>query len=384
MRYTQKHPQHTYIKRDVYYFSRVIPSDLKHHYSKPRIIQSLKTKSAHRATVASKMLSAKLDDYWLGLRLKQVDVPASHLLVSGATVNLESNLPTIDEALETYLRIKGRGKPDLFFSHTRRSIKYLTDCLGSRSLDQYTSADAAQLRDWFVLRGLAIASIKRNFGSIKAVVNFVVLEQGLTCSNPFNGVYLHSDKSSKKRKPIATNNLKAIQAKCLELDDDLRHLVSLISDTGMRLSEATGLMNSDINLDCDYPHIVITPYPHRSLKTLSSERIVPLVGQSLWAAKRIIGTSTSVYCFPRYTSSSRCNANSASAAINKWIKTVADSDAVIHGLRHSFRDRLRAVEAPSEVIDQLGGWSLKTVGQGYGDGYNVEILSKWLEKIAIQ
>ncbi|MDC1454060.1 integrase, partial [Porticoccaceae bacterium] len=98
----------------------------------------------------------------------------------------------------------------------------------------------------------------------------------------------------------------------------------------------------------------------------------------------IIGTSTSVYCFPRYTSSSRCNANSASAAINKWIKTVADSDAVIHGLRHSFRDRLRAVEAPSEVIDQLGGWSLKTVGQGYGDGYNVEILNKWLEKIVIQ
>ena len=383
MRYTQKHPQHTYIKRDVYYFSRVIPSDLKHHYSKPRIIQSLKTKSARRATVASKMLSAKLDDYWLGLRLKQVDVPASHLLVSGATVNLESNLPTIDEALETYLRIKGRGKSDLFFSHTRRSIKYLTDCLGSRSLDQYTSADAAQLRDWFVLRGLAIASIKRNFGSIKAVVNFVILEQGLTCSNPFNGVYLHSDNSSKKRKPIATNNLKAIQAKCLELDDDLRHLVSLISDTGMRLSEATGLMNSDINLDCDYPHLVITPYPHRSLKTLSSERIVPLVGQSLWAARRIIETSTSIYCFPRYTSSSGCNANSASAAINKWIKTVAGPEAVIHGLRHSFRDRLRAVEASSEVIDQLGGWSLKTVGQGYGEGYKVEILSKWLEKIII-
>jgi len=25
MRYTQKHPQHTYTKRDIYYFSRVIP-----------------------------------------------------------------------------------------------------------------------------------------------------------------------------------------------------------------------------------------------------------------------------------------------------------------------------------------------------------------------
>ena len=381
MRYTQKHPQHTYIKRDVYYFSRVIPSDLKHHYSKPRIIQSLKTKSARRATVASKMLSAKLDDYWLGLRLKQVDVPASHLLVSGATVNLESNLPTIDEALETYLRIKGRGKSDLFFSHTRRSIKYLTDCLGSRSLDQYTSADAAQLRDWFVLRGLAIASIKRNFGSIKAVVNFVVLEQGLTCNNSFNGVYLHSDNSSKKRRPIATNNLKAIQAKCLELDDDLRHLVSLISDTGMRLSEATGLMKSDINLDCDYPHIVITPYPHRSLKTLSSERIVPLVGQSLWAAKRIIGTSTSVYSFPRYTSSSRCNANSASAALNKWLNPRVPIGCVMHSFRHSLRDRLRAVECPADIIDAIGGWTTEGVGHQYGKGHSLQVMNGWMKKL---
>ncbi|MCT2530794.1 hypothetical protein N2382_07970 [SAR92 clade bacterium H921] len=87
MRYTPKHAQHTYTRRDVYYFSRVIPSDLKHHYIKPRIIQSLKTKSAYKAAVASKILLAKLDDYWLGLRLKQDDVPTSHLLISGATAN---------------------------------------------------------------------------------------------------------------------------------------------------------------------------------------------------------------------------------------------------------------------------------------------------------
>ena len=384
MRYTQKHPQHTYTKRDVYYFSRVIPSDLRNHYTKPRIIQSLKTKSVHRASVASKMLSSKLDDYWLGLRLKQMDVPASHLLVSGASVNLESNLLSIDEALEAYLSIKGSGKADLFFSHTRRSIRYLKDCLGCRSLDQYTSADASKLRDWFVSRGLSSSSVQRNFSCIKAVVNFVILEKGLDCSNPFSGVYLHSDNSSKKRKPISLDNLKILQERCFAMDDDLRHLVSLISDTGMRLSEATGLMKSDLNVDDDYPHLVIQPYPHRSLKTLSSERTVPLVGSSLWAAKQILNNTDSIYCFSRYTSASGCNANSASAAINKWIKTVAGSEAVIHGLRHSFRDRLRAVEAPSEVIDQLGGWSLKTVGQGYGDGYKVEILSKWLEKIVIQ
>ena len=255
--------------------------------------------------------------------------------------------------------------------------------MGSRSLDQYTSADAAKLRDWLVSRGLGSASVQRNFSCIKAVVNFVILEKGLDCSNPFSGVYLHSDNSSKKRRPIPPASLKILQQRCVLMDDDLRYLVSLISDTGMRLSEAAGLMKSDLNVDCDFPHLVIQPYSHRSLKTLSSERAVPLVGNSLWAARRIIGTTDSEYCFPRYTSASGCNANSASAAINKWIKTVAGPEAVIHGLRHSFRDRLRAVEAPLEIIDQLGGWSLKTVGQGYGDGYGIDVMTKWLNKIVL-
>ena len=56
-------------------------------------------------------------------------------------------------------------------------------------------------------------------------------------------------------------------------------------------------------------------------------------------------------------------------------------DYVIHSFRHSFRDRLRAVECPSEIIDQLGGWSLKSVGQSYGSGFELEVLIKWISKI---
>jgi hypothetical protein len=33
------------------------------------------------------------------------------------------------------------------------------------------------------------------------------------------------------------------------------------------------------------------------------------------------------------------------------------------------------------MIDQLGGWSLQSVGQGYGDGYSIEKLSEWMQKI---
>ena len=87
------------------------------------------------------------------------------------------------------------------------------------------------------------------------------------------------------------------------------------------------------------------------------------------------------YCFPRYVDGIKCNSNSASAALNKWLKTATRQDAVIRGLRHTFRDRLRAVEAPLDMIDQLGGWSLQSVGQGYGDGYSIEKLSEWMLKL---
>ena len=65
--------------------------------------------------------------------------------------------------------------------------------------------------------------------------------------------------------------------------------------------------------------------------------------------------------------------NSASAALNKWLKAVAGSDYVIHSFRHSMRDRLRAVNCPSDMIDQIGGWSSGKVGDGYGEGYSLRM-----------
>ncbi len=53
---------------------------------------------------------------------------------------------------------------------------------------------------------------------------------------------------------------------------------------------------------------------------------------------------------------------------------MAGWDNVIHGFRHSFRDRLKAVSAPIDMIDQLGGWSLQSMGQGHGDGHSINAL----------
>jgi len=44
------------------------------------------------------------------------------------------------------------------------------------------------------------------------------------------------------------------------------------------------------------------------------------------------------------------------------------------------RDRLRAVECPADVIDQIGGWSTSSVGQSYGKGYTLEALNNWMHQ----
>ena len=76
--------------------------------------------------------------------------------------------------------------------------------------------------------------------------------------------------------------------------------------------------------------LLLLPYPHRSLKTKASERIVPPVGASLWRRSGYLKKSDNDFCLPRYTNKDRCNSNSASAAINKMVKSVAGDEAVIH------------------------------------------------------
>jgi integrase len=220
-------------------------------------------------------------------------------------------------------------------------------------------------------------SVRRAFTCVKAIFNFGLAEYGLDCANPFARIHM-PDAKDKKRLPIPTDTIREIQSACFEIDDDLRWLVALISDTGMRLSEAAGLAIADICLDHEVPHINLRPHPWRRLKTQQSERQIPLVGAALWAAERLVAEEEGQWCFPRYTNAEGCNGNSASAALNKWLKAKFSSEAVVHGFRHSFRDRLRAVNCPTEMIDQLGGWSAHNVGGQYGAGFRLELLKEFL------
>ena len=189
------------------------------------------------------------------------------------------------------------------------------------------------------------------------------------------------EQQPRKRVSIPVETIRSIQQACCTIDDDMQWLITLISDLGMRLAEAAGLHIDNLHLDYEVPYVDIRPHPWRSLKTTGTQRQVPLVGASLWAAHRIQQTASSCFAFPRYADKELCNANSASNALNKWLKANFRDDIVVHGFRHAMRDRLRAVQCPSEMIDQIGGWSLGNIGQKYGDG--VKLLEVCVEMLKL-
>ena len=122
---------------------------------------------------------------------------------------------------------------------------------------------------------------------------------------------------------------------CIDADDELRWLIALISDSGMRLGEAVGLLKDDIILNNAVPHVKLIAHSWRGLKTKGSERCIPLVGASLWACKRLLeAADDSIFAFPRYCNEKAANANSASGALNKWLQDYVPEGCVIHSFRH--------------------------------------------------
>ena len=244
-------PAYTFKRNGIYYFTKRIPNDLKYHYKNTRLVKSLRTRSESSARQSAIVLSNKLETYWEKLRVDNFeDIPFGDCLYK-STHNL-----SLSDALNTYFEYRP-SKSKLFYDSTRRHISYLIQATSDKPIKYFTTIDATTFRDWLRAKGLANASIKKAFACVKAIFNLAIKEHGLAIENPFSNIHLPSPaEDAKKRIPISTIDLELIQKECMRIDDDLRWLIALISDTGMRLSEAAGLMINDLVLDDEIPHIV--------------------------------------------------------------------------------------------------------------------------------
>ena len=379
----------TYISKDyltnrngIYYFQRRIPMDVRNHYNSHAIACSLKTRSRRIALRAASSLSMQLEEYWMTLRINQLT--SIHCQKLKTSPDRAISGVSFMDAKDLYLKLKGQGKTESFATYTERNVDYVLEAIGNKDLMDYEPSDGGVFRDWLTEKGLASSSVKRVFSTIRAITNLAIAEHGLDMRSPFANVYFPELDDIKERLPVSPHDIKLIQRHCRETNDEMRWLLALISDTGMRLAEAAGLALNDIVLDSEIPHINLKPNESRRLKTKQSSRKIPLIGLSLWAAQQVKSEFSGTYAFPRYTKGGRCNANSASAALNKWVKQIATQPVSLHSFRHSLTDRLRAVQCPRDIIDAIGGWTAGSIGEKYGQGYKLDVLHEWMLKLVIK
>ena len=364
-------------KRGIFYLQKRIPQQLTGHYGRTFVRKSLRTKDRLEASKLASQLVRGLEREWNELLFTVSATGSVYDLLHDKPIAL----PTLSEARKTYCEMKGRADDRRFVRYTSRVVSEIVQLAGDKVINGYTRNDALLFRDSLLKREVSYNTVKRNFECIRAIWNFAARENGVSDPNPFANMNYGNGAAAVKRMPIPIDDLRKVQQLCYQKDDDIRWLIALLSDTGMRLAEAAGLAKEDVFLDTEIPHVRLCERPWRPLKTRSSERDVPLVGAALWAAKRAFESSPNEYLFPRYCSEQGCKADYASNSLNKWLRKHVPNGCVVHSFRHSMRDRLRAVECPAEIIDQIGGWKTAGVGEGYGVGFEPKTLLAWLRQI---
>lgn len=253
---------------------------------------------------------------------------------------------------------------------------------GDRALSMVTRKEALlyrkHWRDRIMAKEVKAASANRRMKCITATWRAVVDHHQLEIADPFIKM---SFKGAEERKRPAFGE-EFVQSHILaegvfdDLNDEARHLIYLVAETGLRLSEACSLNASTIVLKHNIPHIIIDgAMANRQLKTKSSKRKIPLVGVAL-DVMRLHPKG-----FPRYHD----NADSASAVINAALearKLFPTEEHTLYSLRHTFENRLTRVRVNEKELCCLMGHDYDRAK--YGDGLPLEVAYELLQGIAFK
>ena len=364
------HIQYTICRSGMYYYNRRVPIHAVKTYGS--FIRQALSKCPEEAAAYSKRLSNVLEGSWSGTTEIISPVNISYLLSSFKPKSFR-----LTEIAEEYLALR-----DMDQKPPRVALAVFISLAGDRDVSQYTREDAKLFVRHLEMRGNKTATIRRRINSLSAIINYAYAELDLDKRNPFSRMIIKAEGDDSTKRGVFTNDqLKQGYDKALASGSQIKLLMPLLGETGCRLAEIVGLRLEDIDLENDLIHI--RPNPARRLKARSSQRLLPLVDYAKVAMELALKESDGEYLFPRYIKGGHCYATHASNALNKWLKKDFGG-LTAHSLRHTMRDRLRAVECPMDMIDQIGGWrSASSIGNNYGQGYSMEHVEGWFKRIKV-
>ena len=360
-------PKYTIIRGKFYYLNIRVPK--VHQQVHGQVIRAKLSNDMEEARRLAEHIAQLLQDAWAANY-------ASKINIGEVIAAARPRVVVMSTIAEEYVSIR-----DIDPNPIRVALSSLFEVAGDRDVRSYTRDDARAFLVYLQAQNIKTSTIRKRLVCVGSIINYAYHELEVEKRNPFSKMIIVGEgQDATKRGTFTGDQLKDGYSQAFESQSDIQLLFPILGETGCRLAEIVGLRIEDIDWESQVMNI--KPNCKRRLKTPGSERFIPLNETALFALDKALEMTSSKWLFPRYIKENGCYATHASNALAKWTKRRWGMTA--HSLRHTFRDRLRAVETPIEAIDQLGGWSsVKTVGSSYGRGYSVEHLRQYLDAICI-
>lgn len=275
-----------------------------------------------------------------------------------------------DAILETYLKHR---KITGYIEREARDVwslfKRLTE---GKPLKDCDRDDGRKLVAHFEAQELATKTIEKKIAWLNAAVNLAISEGRHKTINPFAAIVPEDKDKSPRRLPLVDADIKAVKRNLDRLEKPDQVLIRLLASTGMRISEAFEIDGEEKERGVRY--VVV------GKKTAQSLRRVPLPAAVLPYLPKVIKG-------PLFDRSKNADpSDAASKRLNRFLDGcgVVDKRKVVHSFRHRAADRLRAAECPEDIRWAILGHEEETVAEGYGTGFPVRVLRKWIDKIGFQ
>lgn len=368
MEYKSNTIPHTVLRCGVYHFQMRVPKSHQKLYG--LFIRTRLSESEAEARILADHLSHILKQSFRSNTKVAVSIDQ-------AISSIRPAQTTFSAISDEYISIKGvESRASMV------AVRALLTVAGDREIESYKRDDARAFLAYLHSIGNKTATIRRRLGTISAIINYAYNELEIDRRNPFGRMSIVGEGlDAAKRGTFTEQELRDGYKQSFNSPTGIHLLFPILGETGCRLAEVVGLKIEDVDLVERVLHIL--PNDKRRLKTIGSRRSLPLTTSAALALEKALAWSDGEWMFPRYIKEDGCYATHASNALAKWTKRRWGLTA--HSLRHTMRDRLRAAEVPLEAIDQIGGWSsVSNIGSRYGQGYSVEHLRQYMDRIAIQ
>ncbi|MDH3738834.1 MAG: tyrosine-type recombinase/integrase [Alphaproteobacteria bacterium] len=336
------------------------------------------TRVGNAEDVAKQLLAGSPGDvYWyldfveqgekdFGLRRDPQTAAIIRAIEGGGTYYPE--VMPLTAALERDLNVYSADKDPRPFRYAIQSFVDTCGDLGVTHIERRHVTDwlAAQRRD-----GLSPATVKRRYGTIKALVGRAMLDLGSDRRNPFDGFKMTEGDGTTKRVPFSRAMLELIEDYLVSgrVGFEVVALIRIMRATGGTIGEVGGLAVDDVILDHATPHLLIRPNQLRRLKSAARTRPVPLVDSAALEAvtEAVEAGGNTSQVFPGFHLER--GADLLSAKVVKAIRAAGVHKSprlTAHSFRHTVAEALRVSGASYHLQRRILGHASRDESDMYG------------------